>query len=73
MNQGIDQNAAFLRAARLVAALLHDLKLKDDAIVTHQSWTSKACPQLLLDKGKAGAKWKKFLELVSQQRAQITA
>ena len=73
MHKGIDQEAAFLRAARLVAALLHDLKLKDTAVVTHQSWTSKACPQLLLDKGKAGAKWSKFLDLVREQRAQITA
>lgn len=73
MNKGIDQPAAFLRAARLVAALLYDHKLTEDSVVTHMKWTSKLCPSLLLDNGKLGAKWGKFIDLVREQRKGISA
>lgn len=48
MHQGIDQKQANLRAARLAAALLYDLKLTIDQVVTHRSWTGKKCPTLLV-------------------------
>jgi N-acetylmuramoyl-L-alanine amidase CwlA len=48
MHREIDQSAADARAARLVAALLFDLRIGRDAIRTHQFWTGKACPILLL-------------------------
>jgi N-acetylmuramoyl-L-alanine amidase CwlA len=48
MHQGIDQEAADVRAANLVAALMFDLKIPKDKVVTHQSWTQKACPTLLI-------------------------
>ena len=48
MHKEIDQAAANDRVARLVAALLHDLRFTTDAIRTHKSWTGKTCPVLLL-------------------------
>lgn len=71
MNQGIDQNAAFLRAARLIAALRFDLKKPNDAVVPHQFWTGKDCPVLLMDSGKPGKKWKDFKELIKTEFATI--
>lgn len=47
MHKGIDQAAANDRAARLVAALMHDLGIPKDNIVTHEAWTKKKCPTLL--------------------------
>lgn len=58
MHREIDQPAADARAAGLVAALLHDLKLPVAAIRTHKSWTSKACPVLLLPR------WQAFVDRV---------
>jgi N-acetylmuramoyl-L-alanine amidase CwlA len=58
MHREIDQAAADARAARLVAVLLHDLKLPLSAIRTHKSWTGKACPVLLLPR------WQAFLDRV---------
>lgn len=64
MNKGIDQDAAFLRAARLFAVLLYDLKKPADAIVPHYFWTEKNCPRLLLNNGKPGKKWKDFISMI---------
>lgn len=49
MNDGIDQEKAFDRASRLIAILLYDLELSIEDVVTHQYWTGKRCPILLLD------------------------
>ena len=49
MHQGIDQAKAFDRAARLIAALLYDLNMSIEDVVTHKYWTGKNCPILLLD------------------------
>lgn len=43
-----DQDAANERAARLVAALMHDLKIPKANIHPHKFWTGKICPTLLL-------------------------
>lgn len=72
MDKGIDQDAAFLRAARLIAALLYDLKKPADAIVPHHFWTGKNCPRLLLDNGKPGKKWRDFISLVKAEHASIS-
>jgi hypothetical protein len=53
MHREINQPAANDRVARLVAALLHDLKLTTAAIRTHKSWTGKTCPVLLLPQWQA--------------------
>lgn len=37
-----------IRAQRLIAVLMHDLKISKDNIKPHQHWTGKACPTLLL-------------------------
>ena len=58
MHREIDQAAANDRAARLVAALLHDFRLSTAAIRTHKSWTGKACPTLLLPN------WQAFVDKV---------
>lgn len=60
MNQDIDQPAAFDRAARLCACLLHDLSLSPDDVVTHKHWTGKSCPILLMDDGD----WRQFIDTV---------
>jgi len=70
MFQGIDQENAFLRAARLCAALLYDLSLLNrdiQKIKPHQFWTGKECPRLLLNDGRIGEKWNRFLQLVQQE------
>lgn len=73
MNDGIDQPAAFLRAARLTALLLFDSGAEAalDRVVPHLHWTGKKCPVLLLDQGKIGAKWQAFLDLVKAERSHI--
>ncbi|XNO40716.1 N-acetylmuramoyl-L-alanine amidase family protein (plasmid) [Sinorhizobium meliloti] len=48
MHAGINQPAANQRAARLVAALMHDLRIKRENIVPHKHWTGKQCPTLLM-------------------------
>lgn len=67
MNQGIDRQAADLRAARLAAVLLFDFGLTASALRTHKSWTGKACPTLLL------GHWSSFVSQVEQIRASITS
>ena len=64
MHQGIDQNASNERAALLTAILMYDLNLAIERVVTHQYWSGKNCPRLLLDDGKLGHKWQQFLDRV---------
>jgi N-acetylmuramoyl-L-alanine amidase len=71
MNKGIDQAAANLRAARLVAALLYDLKIQSTEVVPHYHWSKKNCPRLLLNNGKPGTKWDDFIQLIQQELARI--
>lgn len=67
MHQDINQDAAFDRAARLIAALLYDLKLSLEDVVTHKHWTGKNCPILLLE----GVKWKEFKEKIDSYLKEI--
>ena len=63
MNKKLDQDEAFDRAQRLIACLCYDLNLDPSAAVKpHMHWSGKACPQLLLDAGKLGAKWNAFIK-----------
>lgn len=62
-----DQAAADLRAAKLVAVLMHDLGISKENIKSHQFWTGKQCPTLLL------AKFDEFCALAAGIRASITA
>ena len=48
MHKEIDQQAADLRAARLVAALLYDHGWGVGAVKSHKEWTGKNCPVKLL-------------------------
>ncbi len=68
MHQGINQDAAYDRAARLCACLLFDMKLKSNSVVTHKFWTGKNCPALLLQ----GNLWAKFLQTVEYYLNAIT-
>lgn len=65
MNTGIDQSAADKRAATLTAILMYDLNILINNVVPHYHWSGKNCPRLLLNNGKPGEKWKKFLEEVN--------
>lgn len=57
MNSDMDAALAYRNAAALVATLVTDLDLTAQDIVTHQSWTGKICPRVLL----AGDRWQQFL------------
>lgn len=50
MHKGINQKAADEKAAQLAALLCHDLSLQIEDVVTHQNWTGKNCPALLIGK-----------------------
>ena len=67
MHQGIDRAAADLRAARLAALLLFDFGLGIAGLRTHQSWTGKNCPQLLIPR------WAAFVQQVEGIRRTITS
>jgi len=60
MNRDGVQRDADERAALLVAVLMRELNLPIKAVVTHNHWSGKKCPQLLLKKGA----WEKFLSSV---------
>jgi endonuclease G, mitochondrial len=69
MHRGINQAAANDRAARLAALLLYDHRLSVDRLRTHQSWTGKRCPSLLIIEGR----WQAFVETVQNYLSQIRA
>lgn len=72
MNEGIDQAAAFDRAARLIACLCFDLGLDPkEAVVPHKHWSGKLCPSQLLDGGKLGARWRGFNEKIGHYLGSI--
>lgn len=71
MNAGIDHAAANDRAARLVAVLLHDLKMKADKVRTHKSWTGKKCPSQLLSDAN-NLDWDGFVDKVADHLSSIT-
>ncbi len=71
MNKGGDRKAAFLRTARLVAALLFDLRKPKDVVVPHMYWTEKKCPRLLLNNGQLGPKWTQFILSIKREFASI--
>jgi N-acetylmuramoyl-L-alanine amidase len=60
------------RAAKLVAVLMYDLGISIENVVTHNYWSGKNCPRNLLDNGRPGAKWQKFLDNVTKKLDSIT-
>lgn len=62
MNAGMNVEAAYRNAAALVATMVTDLGLTASDIVTHQSWTGKNCPSVLLQ----GNSWNRFLAMVGE-------
>jgi N-acetylmuramoyl-L-alanine amidase CwlA len=65
MNAGIDQQKAFDNAALLIGSLLRDLGLETaSAVRTHQSWTGKSCPTLLLK----STDWNAFIQSIELAR-----
>lgn len=66
MNRGINQVAVNERAALLTAGLIRQLGISQANVVTHKSWTNKACPSQLLNNRIEGQKWRDFLALVAQ-------
>ncbi|WP_162009740.1 peptidoglycan recognition protein family protein [Methylocystis heyeri] len=73
MNAGIDHSAANKRAAQLAAGLLHDFKLDITCLYSHNHWTGKVCPKLLLDHHHEGAKWIAFKALVAEAAAELAS
>lgn len=64
MYRGMDADAAYLRAASLVAYLCLELDIPPQNIVQHHFWTGKDCPIVL--RRNPGA-WDDFLRLVGQE------
>lgn len=60
MHHGIDQDKTNDRAALLVAALMKELRIDIDHVVTHKKWTGKACPSKLLNAEQEGGRWMAF-------------
>jgi N-acetylmuramoyl-L-alanine amidase len=71
MNSDGDQDTANENAVNLTAALMKDLDIDIDHVRTHESWTGKKCPVLLLDNGNPGKKWQGFLDRVAAARKMI--
>jgi len=68
-NRGIDQEAANDRAAKLTAAMLHELGIDlDGNVVQHNNWSGKDCPMLLRHPASG---WTAFLQKVSGYYAGI--
>jgi murein DD-endopeptidase MepM/ murein hydrolase activator NlpD len=67
MHKGMDSDKAYANAARLTAALMHDLRLSGAAVLKqHYDWTKKNCPSVL--RGKSGG-WASFVKAVLAQYA----
>ncbi len=62
MHSDMNEAQAYDNAAALVATLVTDLELVASDIVTHQSWTGKNCPQVLL----VGDRWQRFVNRIGQ-------
>lgn len=77
-NAGNDLTATLDRTAKLAAWLMHKHRIPLDNVVPHYHWprdlitpAHKACPQILLDHGVPGKKWKRFLALVDRHYKSI--
>jgi hypothetical protein len=69
-NRGIDQAAANDRAAKLTAAMLHELGISPGGnVVQHHDWSGKDCPRLLRHPATG---WTAFLQNVANYYNGIT-
>lgn len=71
MHRGIDQQNANDRAALLVAALMKELRIDIQHVVTHKKWTGKICPSKLLNDDQEGARWTAFKTRVADFAAEL--
>lgn len=67
-NEGIDEAAAVDRAALLVALLCKDGPINVEHVRTHQSWTGKNCPHVILHRPGG---FPAFVDRVRHYRAQM--
>lgn len=71
MNEGINQSHAITNTIWLVAKLLKECGLVQnavsDSVVTHNFWSGKNCPEILLEKGKSGKTWQKFISSIENE------
>jgi N-acetylmuramoyl-L-alanine amidase len=78
-NRGNNLSATVERTAKLTAVLMKQKGIPLQNVVPHYHWPrrgkyppNKDCPHFLLDNGRPGAKWKKFLARVNYHYRQIT-
>lgn len=78
-NRGNNLSATIERTAKLTAVLMRQRGIPLNHVVPHYHWPrrgktppNKDCPHFLLDHGRPGAKWKKFLGRVNYYSRQIT-
>ena len=78
-NSGNSREGTVEKTAELTAWLMKKHNIPIDNVVPHQHWPrirysdkldvgKKDCPHFLMDDGKPGAKWKRFLEKVQSYR-----
>ncbi len=78
-NRGNNLSATIERTAKLTAVLMKQKGIPLQNVVPHYHWPrrgknppNKNCPHFLMDNGKPGAKWNKFLGRVNYYYRQIT-
>lgn len=79
-NQGNSLDKTLDNTARLTAKLMHQYDIPISKVVPHYHWPrvkadgkdygQKACPQILMDNGKPGVKWRAFTERVKSYHRQ---
>ena len=72
-NRGNSRVATVERTARLTAYLMHKHRIPLNRVVPHYHWPrwgkkppNKNCPHFLLENGRPGAKWRRFLNQVNR-------
>ncbi len=77
-NRGNDLNATIDRTAKLTAVLMKQRNIPLRNVVPHYHWPragtsqpNKNCPHFLLDNGRPGPKWRRFLARVNRYHKQL--
>lgn len=77
-HRGNSREQTLDRTAKLCASLMYEYKIPLSRVVPHYHWPrrganppNKNCPHFLMDNGRPGRKWDKFLDLVNYHYKRI--